>query len=123
MVFDAMPGIVNPYAPGLEHAYLRADSDFVALLKSKRRKEPLQMPELDKFLDAHTAGMISQAYVEKRDDKWRIRFAVPGDKGFPGRILHIVDRDVREKARDNLPRGWERNYMQKFSPYNRYLEW
>lgn len=123
MVFDAKPEIVNPYAPGTEYAYLREDSDLAALLNSKRRKEPILMPELDKFLDAHKAGMVSQAYVERRGDKWRIRFAVPGDKGLPGRILHIAERDVREKARDNLPRGWERNYMQKFSPYNRYLEW
>ncbi len=123
MEFEMRPEIVNPFWPGNEYAHLHGDADLAALLNAKRRKEPLQMPELDKFLAAHRAGMVDQAYVERRGDKWRVRFALPKDKGFPGRILYFADREVREKARDNLPRGWKHNYQQRFSPYERFLKW
>lgn len=107
---DAVCGATSawtPRAPALdpEQEKILNDPELNAFLSARRRREPLDMPLLEKFLKAVEIGMARRASIWRDGGgKWRLFFAAGGDMN-EGRLrgVGIVDREAVETARRHLP--------------------
>ena len=96
----------NPLMPALdpEQEKILNDPELNAFLRTKHRREPIDMPLLEKFLAAVKIGMVRRASVWRdKDGKWHVFFAAGGDMNDDRlRSVGIVDRAVGEFARRHL---------------------